>query len=41
MNWEGLGSMWLWPDFKVLSLHTPEENHKKPQSGYMVARAEI
>jgi hypothetical protein len=34
MNFEGCGRKWLWPNFKVLSLHLlgeTEKNHGKPQ----------
>jgi hypothetical protein len=43
MNWKGFGRKWPWPNFKVLSWHSPgetEENHEKHQSGQQVARAE-
>jgi hypothetical protein len=33
-NWKGFGGKRSWPNFKVLSRHSPggaEENHEKPQ----------
>jgi hypothetical protein len=39
MNWKGFGRKCSWPNFKVLSQHSPratEENHRKPLSGLPV-----
>jgi hypothetical protein len=44
INWKGFGRKRTWPNFKVLSQHSPggtKENHKKPQSGYPVTGAKI
>jgi hypothetical protein len=43
MNWKGFGRKWSWPNFTVLSRHSPagtEKNHEKPQSGWPVAGVE-